>query len=248
MAETIVLNRFKLLVLAIILAIFTILFFQNQESLSLKFFCSDTKSEYCFYQTPSISLAVWMAIFMLLGIFSSLVWQLLKGAGNSIVSESKSSSRSSRPPQTRTSYRQQSKLREEADFQARSRISSDNANPNISLSDWEQRRSEDWEPNNMPNFAKDDAVPRKTPEARPRDAHNAPKFSQDNQSNQRVPRVSQTQPDRFSKESSNSQSSKPSVSKNTEEVYDASYRTLNDVPPPSTSKDNLTEDEDADWI
>ena len=178
---------------------------------------------------------------MLLGIVSSLAWQLLKGAGNSIVSEGKSS----RPPQTRTSYRQQSKLREEADFKARNQISPDNAKP---VSDWEQRRNEDWEPNNMPNFAKDDAVPRKTPEPRTRDASNAPKFSKDNQSNQRAPRVSQTQPDRFSKESSNSKSSKPSVSKNTEEVYDAKYRTLNDVPPPSIPKDNLTEDEDPDWI
>lgn len=186
-----------------------------------------------------------MAIFMLLGIFSSFVWQLLKGAGNSIVSNREYSSKSSRPPQTRTSYRQQSKLREEADFQARNQISSDNANPGIPLSDWEQRRSEDWEPNNRPNFAKDDAVPRKTPEAKPRDVNNA---RQDNQSDRRVSRVSQTQPDRFSKESSNSQSSKPSVSKNTEEVYDASYRTLNDVPPPSMPKDNLTEDEDPDWI
>ena len=226
------LNRFKLLVLAIILAIFTILFFQNQESLSLKFLCSDTKSEYCFYQTPSISLAVWMTIFMLLGIVSSLGWQLLLSSGKSTVRERKSSSRTSRPSPTTTSYREKSNLREEINFQKTSTISS---------SDWEQRKSEDWETTNRPNFAKDDASRRKTPT-------NAEKFPKDNQSNRRASQVSQTQPGRSSKESSNSDSSKNSVSQNREEIYDASYRTLNNAPTPSIPQDNLTDDEEPDWI
>ena len=66
------------------------------------------------------------------------------------------------------------------------------------------------------------------------------------QSNSSVPWASETRQGRSSKENANSESSKPPVSKNKEEVYDANYRTLNDVPPPSVPED--TEDEDSDWI
>lgn len=240
------LNRFKLLVLAIILAILTILFFQNQESLSLKFFCSDVKSEYCFYQTPSISLAVWMAIFMLLGAISSLGWQLLQISGNSAYRDSKSSGKASRPSQNTTNYRNKSNLREETEFKSNPRISSDNVNPNNPrLSDWEQRKSEDWETTNMPNFAKDDVAARTTPRDKAFDTGNTDKRPKSDESNRRAPRASQTQPGRSSKESSNPKSPK---SENAEEVYDASYRALNDVPPPSVPQENTTEDEEADWI
>lgn len=243
------LNRFKLLVLAIILAILTILFFQNQESLSLKFFCSDATSEYCFYQTPSISLAIWMAIFMLLGAISSLGWQLLQLSGNSTQRDRKSSGRASRPSQTATNYRNKSNSREETEFKSAARISSDNINPNNPrLSDWEQRKSEDWETATSPNFAKDDVAARTTPRSKAFDMDNPDKRPKYDESNRRAPRVSQTQPGGSSKESSNPQSPKASVSKNAEEVYDASYRALNDVPPPSVPQGDMTEDEDPDWI
>ena len=254
------LNRFKLLVLAIILVIFTILFFQNQELLSLKLFCSDPKSEYCFYQTPSISLAVWMGGFMALGVFSSLIWQLLKALANSTIQERKSS----RTSQTRTSYREQSNLRKEADFATTNRrsTSSTSAN-NYQVSDWEQRKSEDWEQANGANFAQDDQPLRSSAATKSSESdYNDKSSNKDQELNLRKRPLNQvTSPESSPmkskirqgtpyKRASNSESSKPksSASKAREEVYDANYRTLNDVPPPFVSKDDTTEDEDSDWI
>ncbi len=260
------LNRFKLLVFAIILALLTILFIQNTEPLSLKFLCSNTTSEYCLYQTPSMPLAVWMAVFIVAGIFSSLVWQLFNIAGSSTKKdrESFSPSQFSEASQTRTSYRENSNLREQPDFSSTNKRYSDSTNPNNSkVSDWEQRHSEDWEPTNVPNFTKDYDVSRQSPDVRRGDTNYAYKFKKDNESNSRIPSLgkrsggeetspgsyrwaSETRQGRSSKENANSESSKPPVSKNREEVYDANYRTLNDVPPPSVPED--TEDEDSDWI
>ena len=251
------LNRFKLLVFAIILTVLAILFFQNREPLSLKFLCSDATSEYCLYQTPSISLAVWMAIFIVAGIFSSLIWQLLNRAESSTKGNRKSSSPSqfSKASQTRTSYQENS-----TNYSTTNRGLYDSTNPNNSnVSDWEQQKSEDWEPTNVPNFAKDYDVSRQSPDnMRPGETNYAYKFRKDNESNSRVSpfphsRASEdkswakeTRQGRSSKENSNSESDKPPVSKNTEEVYDANYRTLNNIPPPSAPED--LEDDDSDWI
>ena len=258
------LNRFKLLVFAIILTVLAILFFQNREPLSLKFLCSDTTSEYCLYQTPSISLAIWMAIFIVAGIFSSLIWQSLSRAGSPTRNNRQSSSPSqfSKASQTRTSYRENSNLREETNFGTTNRGLYDSTNPNNSnVSDWEQQKSEDWEPTNVPNFAKDYDASRQSPDnMRPGETNYAYKFKKDkdNESNSRVSPfphsrasegkswANETHQGRSSKENSNSESSQPPVSKNTEEVYDASYRTLNNIPPPSVPEDQ--EDDDSDWI
>ena len=235
------LNRFKLLVLAIILAILTILFLQNQEPLSLKFFCSDTSSDYCFYQTPSSSLAVWMAIFIGLGIFSSLGWQLMNKIADTTTGERKPSSKFPKKPTTRAGYREQSRLREEANFKN-----------NSPISDWEQRRSEDWEQTNLPNFTQDDESLRSSRSTRSNQSDYADKFTKKQEINLHKPWQSEIRQDRPPKESSNSEDTKPkpkpSVSQKTEEVYDASYRTLNNVPPPSSPEDKITEDEDSDWI
>ncbi len=253
------LNRSKLVVFAIILAVLTILFFQNREPLSLKFLCSDTTSEYCLWQTPSISLAVWMAIFMVAGIFSSLIWQLLNGAVTSPKSDRKYSSQSSRASQTRTSYQTNSNLREENNFNRTKTRLSDTAQSNTSpVSDWEQRTSENWEQPNVPNFAKDSDSSRQYPNIKPDDTKYSYKLEKDTSSKPRVPpspnsQTSESKPwesatrqSYSSKENSNSESPKPPVTKNTEDVYDANYRTLNNVPPPSVPED--IEDEDPDWI
>ena len=257
------LNRFKLLVLAIILAILTVLFIQNQELLSLKIFCSDTTSDYCLYQTPSISLAIWMAIFIVLGIFSSLVWQLLKIVANSTTRGSRSSSRSSRTSQTRTSYQEQSNLRKENEFKTRNNSSLGSTNLNKSqVSDWEQLRSEDWEQTNVANFSQDDKPLRSSPDNKRSKSNYVDKFSKDHESNSLNPWESEIRQGRDPssrashaqaqglKENSNSGYSKPksSVSQETEDVYDANYRTLNNVPPPSIPEDTVAEDEDPDWI
>ena len=211
-------------------------------------------------------LAVWMAIFIVAGIFSSLVWQLLNRAGSSTKNnrKSSSSSQSSKASQTRTNYRENSNLRGQTDFSSTNKGYSDTTSANNSnVSDWEQRHSEDWEPTNVPKFTKDHDVSRQSPDIRRGDTNYAYKFKKDNESNSRIPSfgersggeetslgsrrwASETRQGRSSKENANSESSKPPVSKNTEEVYDANYRTLNDVPPPSVPED--TEDEDSDWI
>jgi hypothetical protein len=72
-------TRFKVLLSLSILAVLGILLGQNRELLALKFLCADlTKS--CFYQTPALPLALWMGLFILAGIITSLVWQILNRA------------------------------------------------------------------------------------------------------------------------------------------------------------------------
>lgn len=239
-------NRFKLLVLAIIIIVLTTLFLQNQEPLSLKFFCPDNESEYCFYQTPAISLAVWMAMSILSGILLSLVWQLLNRASSSNKREGYSSSQSSRRRSTtKTNYREQSKLREEAEINSLNPRKANSPNPNnFQVSDWEQSRSDNWEGTNLPNFAKD----YKVPETSFQDTTDVNKFPQDGQSNVRTAWASQSRQNSSSKEKANPKNAKPPVAQNKEEVYDANYRTLNDVPPPSRSEGAVTEEEDSDWI
>jgi hypothetical protein len=69
-------NRFKLLLLLLVLAVLGILLGQNRDLLTLKFFCADAAKS-CVYQTPSLPLALWMGLFIVAGIGTSLIWQLL---------------------------------------------------------------------------------------------------------------------------------------------------------------------------
>ncbi len=69
-------NRFKLLLSLLLLAVLGILLGQNRDLLALKFLCADlTKS--CFYKTSPLPLAFWMGLFILAGVITSLIWQLL---------------------------------------------------------------------------------------------------------------------------------------------------------------------------
>ncbi|MGF1540362.1 MAG: hypothetical protein ACFCU5_07915 [Pleurocapsa sp.] len=69
-------NRFKILLALVILTLLGVLFFQNQQSLSLKFLCSDINTS-CLYQTPKLPLAIWMGIFIFGGVLTNLIWQIL---------------------------------------------------------------------------------------------------------------------------------------------------------------------------
>lgn len=69
-------NRFKLLLLLLLAIAFGVLCFQNRQPLSLKLLCPDTASS-CWYRTPSLPLALWIAAFVLAGVISSLIWQSL---------------------------------------------------------------------------------------------------------------------------------------------------------------------------
>ena len=64
-------SRLKLIFLVFIVAILAVIFVQNREPLALKLLCSESES--CLYQTPNLPLAIWMALFILGGILTSLL-------------------------------------------------------------------------------------------------------------------------------------------------------------------------------
>ncbi|MCC0179120.1 hypothetical protein I4641_19315 [Waterburya agarophytonicola K14] len=69
-------SRLKLVLLALIVAILGIVLVQNREPIALKLLCPDTNQS-CLYQTPALPLAVWMGVFAIAGLVSSLLGQVL---------------------------------------------------------------------------------------------------------------------------------------------------------------------------
>lgn len=69
-------SRLKLLLLVLIIAVLGIVFVQNREPLALKMLCPD-RTQSCIYQTPALPLAVWIALFTIGGMITSLLLQLL---------------------------------------------------------------------------------------------------------------------------------------------------------------------------
>ena len=69
-------SRLKLFLLVLILAALSIVFIQNQELISLKLLCAD-RTQSCFYRTPRLPLAVWIALFVLAGMLINLLGQVL---------------------------------------------------------------------------------------------------------------------------------------------------------------------------
>ena len=65
-------SRLKLIFLVFIIAILSIVFVQNREPLALKLLCPD-RAESCLYQTRDLPLAIWMSLFILGGILTSLL-------------------------------------------------------------------------------------------------------------------------------------------------------------------------------
>ena len=65
-------SRLKLIFLVFIIAILGIVFVQNREPLALKLLCAD-RAESCLYQTRDLPLAIWMSLFILGGILTSLL-------------------------------------------------------------------------------------------------------------------------------------------------------------------------------
>ena len=68
-------SRLKLILLVLIIAMLGILFVQNREPLALKLLCPDQAAS-CLYQTPTLPLAIWMALFIAAGVVTSLLSQL----------------------------------------------------------------------------------------------------------------------------------------------------------------------------
>jgi hypothetical protein len=69
-------NRFKLFLILLIVAVLGIVFVQNREPLVLKILCPD-QAQSCLYQTPQLPLAIWIGLFILAGITTNLLWQVL---------------------------------------------------------------------------------------------------------------------------------------------------------------------------
>ena len=69
-------NRFKLVLLLLIVLGLGILFVQNQQPLSLQILCPDA-NQFCLYQTRSLPLAAWMGLFIFAGTITSFIWQFL---------------------------------------------------------------------------------------------------------------------------------------------------------------------------
>ncbi len=68
-------SRLKLILLVLIVAILSIVFVQNREPLALKILCPE-QAQSCLYQTPDLPLAIWMALFIVGGVVTSLLSQL----------------------------------------------------------------------------------------------------------------------------------------------------------------------------
>ena len=91
-------NRLKLFLFLLIIAFLGIIYFQNQEPIVLKLLCpNDVQS--CLYKTPQLPLAVWIGLFILAGIITSLVWQGLNSYSYSTSRRQKYNQEKSEPSQ-----------------------------------------------------------------------------------------------------------------------------------------------------
>ncbi len=68
-------SRLKLFLFIILIGVLMIVFVQNREPIALKLLCGDVNNQYCFYQTPQLPLAVWIGLFALGGMLTSLLSQ-----------------------------------------------------------------------------------------------------------------------------------------------------------------------------
>lgn len=227
-------DRLKLVLFLIILTVVAILLGQNRELLALKFFCPDINSASCLYRTPSLPLAVWMGIFAIAGVISSLVWQFLNQAATPTPKSTRSysvdrrvdSSSSSRqveytPPETKSSFY--------------ATPNTTKAVSNKPLSDWEQPKSEDWDANPLYGATQDNVSVGKQNRVSPE-----PQDSIRTDSIYSYKFRDASEPKSEPKNEPLSDRKKSSV----DDVYDATYRTVNN---PQSTKPNGGE-EDEEWI
>lgn len=215
-------NRFKLIFLLIIFGLVGVLLQQNRELLSLKLFCPDVTSQSCLYTTPSLPLAVWLGLFTIAGILSSLLWQFC----NRLASASPTPKTRDRPVKNQT----QPKPRIE-DIRPQTAV-----NPNKTTTlDWEESQSEDWEGDRGAQTKQ--GRERFEPESTVYSVRDRP---------QDLPRRDSTYSYKFREAKPKQSTSQKTTSKNqTEEVYDVNYRT---VKPASDRPINLDKDDDEEWI
>jgi hypothetical protein len=54
---------------------------QNQQPIALKFLCAEL-NQACFYRSPNLPLALWLGGAILIGVITSLIWQVLNSLGS----------------------------------------------------------------------------------------------------------------------------------------------------------------------
>lgn len=228
-------NRLKIFLLLLVLLFLSVLFWQNRELLSLKVLCPDVNQS-CLYQTPPLPLAIWMFVFTLAGVVTSLIWQLLnylsaKGARKKKSSSSSSSTRyvserdtlpKGSPTETNTQPSNQSRQSTgRSSVETRTKVDPISANNSNRQSDWEEdSRDDDWH----------------TEEPTPAKTKQNPKIPKNTEKTQ-------------SSDTTYSYKSRPdddSEDQKVDRVYDANYRVIN----PSLRKTNneTRKDDDDEWI
>ncbi|VEP11956.1 conserved hypothetical protein [Hyella patelloides LEGE 07179] len=213
-------NRFKLISLAIILTVVGILLGQNRELLSLKLFCSGIANQSCLYRTPPLPLAVWIGLFAIAGMVSSLLWQFFNRLATPTQKASKSENNRFAKKKVRNP---------QAEY-VRPKVTVNSSS--ASASDWEEPGSEDWETGKTPQVSKNDV-----------------KVSSPNEGVQREPQDRSSSDSVYSykfreaKEKSGEDLSS-GKRENVDDVYDATYRTVGN---PQPGKSNVNE-EDEEWI
>ena len=240
-------NRFKLVVLLILAGIVGILFVQNQQLLTLKLFCPEPTSEACFFLSPELSLAAWMGLFAIAGILSSLLGQLLNRATSTKTVVAKSvASKPKEQPYSRTKFSKNktkksgfndSGFNNSNSSAPKKAPKNDNSSrKNSAATDWEEKRSENWEEDKFSETTKSPQKDRVV--------------TQETKTQTKSPTKPTSSDSVYSYKFSESSKNKPTEStesnKNkTDDVYDASYRTINN---PSPKNETPQEENDEEWI
>lgn len=226
-------NRLKIFLTLLIVLSLSLLFWQNQESLALKLLCPDVNQS-CLYQTPQLPLSLWMAIFILAGMITSLIWQSLnylstKGANKPkssastpYFSESEKTPRNPQPETKSTNTRSTKRGSVKTHTTVEPPIAT-NVSPK---SDWEDNsNSDDW--------TKEDSTQNKVVD----------------RSNPRQTKDTSSNPSPNTTYSYKSRPDDPSEEPKVDRVYDANYRVIN--PSLRKSRDSgetRQDDGDEEWI
>ncbi len=251
-------NQFKLLLVLITLGILGILFFQNQEPISLKLLCADTASQYCWYQTPTQPLAIWMGLFLIVGVISSLIWQLLQNLGSPRSKENYGDRDESLPRRERNYPKEVSSPSATKTSRTARKPSSYSGNQQSSTSaaDWEYSgQGEDWESEGLssqkvnPTINRDDTVKGSSFEVKQEPQNiNQSGSTYSYQFKESQKSGDQAVPSQRQDSVSKSTEDKSTDNKSTEDVYDANYRTINTPRYSDINKKTDTSEDDEDWI
>ncbi|MGK7935880.1 MAG: hypothetical protein AB4206_08785 [Xenococcaceae cyanobacterium] len=241
------LNRLKIFLILLFLVFLSLFLWQNQELLSLKLLCADVNQS-CFYQTAKLPLAIWMLIFTLIGVVTSLVWQSLNYLGSKSSSQSKSSvstsyvsgdnvSRSSEPETKftdRKTSNQSTQPTRRSSVETKTKVNPTSANNSTAGSDWEDDNSnDDW---NL-----EESIPEKVSD------RTTNRLVKDNTSYNSPPHPQTTQ----SSDTTYSYKSRPtneSKEQNVDRVYDANYRVINPSTPTANNEQINNKQDDEEWI